>query len=265
MTVMVVMLTVIVNGMTMASLMRVLGLTATPDSRRFAVSKAMGMVQDKTDKFLAELQRNGDHASADWPAVRAVLLTRGEVAKEVGEADQEYEGRDAWLHVLQMKRALYLELYEKGSLNSSAYNALEKVMADMLVRGHALSPHRQWAALLLSYRSPRAPLHIRPGKGRGLGGGSQPFDAQLELGTDDLEGVQQALQARRGGLHAWSGAPAPPRRGQARGRPMRSAHAPDRALRPPHHAARSSRPSRTSRTPSRGCVRRAPPHGGTGS
>jgi len=138
MTCMMILLTVVVNGMTMAPLMRVLGLTATPEDRRFAVRKAMVTITNKTNKLVDELKKDGIHDAADWGSIDSILLQNSDTVEKLTRQKDENVGHDAWLHMLQMERASYLAQYEDGIMLSAAYNAVEEMMANLMATASAI-------------------------------------------------------------------------------------------------------------------------------
>jgi len=158
MTCMVVLLTVSVNGILMAPLLSALGLTKTPEVRRFAVRKALAMLSKRMVDFIAALQADKDLAHADWDEVSSILpldkwrvshqttATTEEEAVKVANgcggcrckktgpavAGKEHDmERNAWLHTIQMERSSYLAQYEKGTLASEAFGALEASIAPL--------------------------------------------------------------------------------------------------------------------------------------
>jgi NhaP-type Na+/H+ or K+/H+ antiporter len=135
MTCIVVLTTVVINGMTMATLMRFLGLTATPECRQFAIGKAMITVAKKTKSLIEELKQDSIHSAVDWDTVGTVLLQDGSDAVQTTGNSVE---RAAWLHVLQMERASYLEQFESGIMRSASYNAVEEMMANFMASASSI-------------------------------------------------------------------------------------------------------------------------------
>ena len=83
-------LTVVVNGSTMARLMRALGLDQPTEDRRYMMSEAAKKLHIETDKFLEKLKKEESHLdSADYPTVqdRFLYLTNDLEADLLLEAD----------------------------------------------------------------------------------------------------------------------------------------------------------------------------------
>ena len=130
----VVLMTVVINGITMAPLMKALGMTGVPDARQFTVNQALSNLTSETEKMMNKLKSDDDHQSADWSQVANVCQQHSAAA-----IPKERVGQAAWLHVLQMERASYLQQYENGTLSGKAYIELEEHMADFVTKVDKLS------------------------------------------------------------------------------------------------------------------------------
>ena len=128
-TLMVVMTTVVINGITMAPLMRLLKLTDVPQSRQLMLQRARVKIAKKTAEAIAQVKElHGDELlGVDWEKVTGCTLTHAE------NATDEITDRDkaTWLLVLNMERAYYLHAFEKGELQSEAFHVLEDTAADI--------------------------------------------------------------------------------------------------------------------------------------
>ena len=97
----VVLFTVVINGCTMAPLMRRLKMTEIPDDRKFSLGKAAKHLAKETGQYVETLKTHALLKDIDWDAVAACHLDKR----------QEYDGkvedteRAAWMHVLGMERA----------------------------------------------------------------------------------------------------------------------------------------------------------------
>ena len=131
-TVVVVVSTVVINGLTMAPLMRMLQLTDVPEERQFMLQRAKKRLAGKTKRAIGEMQTqlgailpdiNWDNFHASHGAALTHCVNAKAVVRDVNKA--------TWLLVVNMERAYYLEEFEKGALGSHAFNVLERFMADM--------------------------------------------------------------------------------------------------------------------------------------
>lgn len=125
MTLWVVAFTVVINGLTMAPLMRFLKLTDIPDDRQFMLNEAYHHMHHKTKELIAELSKKPEFASVDWPLIEEQLLQ----PEPVPVQDEE---RAAWFAVLQMERANFLTQFEHGLLSAEGFHTLEHFIADLM-------------------------------------------------------------------------------------------------------------------------------------
>mmetsp|Transcript_53912 Transcript_53912/g.159752 ORF Transcript_53912/g.159752 Transcript_53912/m.159752 type:complete len:1155 (-) Transcript_53912:469-3933(-) len=125
MTVFVVFLTVVANGMTMAPLMRRLKMTDIPDDRKFMLNAATRKLAHETERFISMLAGQKVFADVSWPYVdRAKCSIKHSFTVEDPQ-------RAAWLQVLCIERASYLSQFEAGRLGSEAFMQLESFMATL--------------------------------------------------------------------------------------------------------------------------------------
>ena len=125
MNLMVVVFTVVINGSTMAPLMRFLKLTSIPEDRRFQLNTAYLQMKNDSDTYFNKLKKNEKaHAGVDWDYVHNRIVKHYELFHDI--TDHE---RAAWMAVLCIERASYLAQFEDGMLSDSGFEALENFMA----------------------------------------------------------------------------------------------------------------------------------------
>jgi len=125
MTVFVVFMTVVVNGMTMAPLMRLLQMGEIPDARKFMLKAAQKKLTKGTDSLMARLKKQKVFEHVSWAYVDAKKLVM------TGEYVVEDPQKAAWLQVLNIERAQYVHQFEHGRLGSEAFMKLEAFMATL--------------------------------------------------------------------------------------------------------------------------------------
>merc|ERR1711871_614120 len=108
--------------------MKWLKMTEIPDDRKFALGKVAQHLASETSKYTEQLKKKPIFSDVDWNSVSALQMDL------TAEFDGNVEDREraAWMHVLGMERASYLEQYEAGELEPSAFFVLETFMAKML-------------------------------------------------------------------------------------------------------------------------------------
>ena len=124
-TVFVVWTTVIIQGVTMAPLMKLLNLTKPPDERNFMILSASNDLNMSTAKYVEELQQRSELSEVDWESVNARVI-RMQTDFDIKDPDKA-----AWLLVLNLERAFYHAQFEDAVLTSDAFAILEGFMANL--------------------------------------------------------------------------------------------------------------------------------------
>jgi len=127
--------TVVINGMTMAPLMSMLKLTAIPMDRRFQLNAAYLHLRHVSEKELAQMITEAKenarghkfYSGADWSYVYNKMVKHHELFNDVDDVR-----RAAWTSVLVMERASYLAQFEAGRLASEPFLVLENFMATLV-------------------------------------------------------------------------------------------------------------------------------------
>ena len=131
----VVVMTVVINGITMAPLMRMLKMTDVPEERVFMLRRAKVKLDEKTAKTIKEVKEAfGDTLTeVNWDELQGSALTHCVQVGEGGKKSCEIKNneKDTWLLVMNMERAYYLRQFEDGRLGSKAFHLLEHAMADI--------------------------------------------------------------------------------------------------------------------------------------
>ena len=139
-TVVVVFTTVVINGVTMAPLMKLLQMTDVPEDRQYMLQVAQTELAKKTASFIASMREKheGELKGVNWDVVVGSRLSHIAAAQDhVRDLD-----RAVWLKVLNMERAHYLMRFEDGRLGSDAFFLLERCMSD-LIAAAAIEPTEQ--------------------------------------------------------------------------------------------------------------------------
>ena len=131
----VVLTTVVINGVTMAPLMRYLKLTEVPEDRQFMLQRARRRLAKKTQKAVEALKTKYGSSLQDvpWAELGGANLSHCLAATcSVQDVD-----RATWLLVLNMERVYYTASFEAGTLGSQAYHVLETAMAEICADANA--------------------------------------------------------------------------------------------------------------------------------
>jgi hypothetical protein len=138
-------LTVVVNGSTMARLMRALGLDQPTEDRRYMMSEAAKKLHIETDKFLEKLKKEESHLdSADYPTVqdRFLYLTNDLEADLLLEADDIAIAMAQ--QALNVERNSFQHQFERGELSEAGVTRLTLMWESLqvtLVTPHIPSRH----------------------------------------------------------------------------------------------------------------------------
>jgi len=128
MTVIVVFFTVLVNGVTMAPLMRFLKMTEVPAHRKFMLNIAYAQLDASTEKLIKS--READNAlwnvtGVNWELVRSELMSH----QPFPEAELGNQQKASWLTVVHIERSSFFNRFEKGLLGDVAGRELENTMS----------------------------------------------------------------------------------------------------------------------------------------
>jgi len=136
-TVLTVVLTVCINGITAAPIMRRLGMTDVPEERQFMLQGAKLRMEKDTKIEIANLKAMYGHICKEYDFEHtdyAKLTRMHEATCSVSDTDKA-----TWLQVLHMERSAYAELFEHGLLSSEAHSVLEKFMAEVTARSQYMA------------------------------------------------------------------------------------------------------------------------------
>ena len=135
---MVVILTVVVNGITIAPLMRKLDLIAPSEDRVFMLKQAWDALDKKTEKFKTNVQTSNikHFRHVKWETVKANQIHR-DPSLDKTTIDDENAYRCAWLQVIHMEAMAYHSQFESGVISSEAYGILDTYV--LLLRAKARS------------------------------------------------------------------------------------------------------------------------------
>ena len=136
--------TVIINGMTMAPLMRFLKLTEVPEDRQFMLQRARGKLAFQTFMWRAKMQEKlGSFLSdVNWAEVRGSSFAHAAAATcTVGDIEKA-----SWMLVLSLERAYYTASFEAGSLSDMPFRTIERTMADICAEA-SVSPTAMLSAV----------------------------------------------------------------------------------------------------------------------
>ena len=114
MTCIVVLMTVVVNGSSVASIIHRLGLDKLPDDRLLMLDEAARKLDDETAVFLAALRNVQFMESTNWRLVRSSMFHK-QVDASISDLSRAAQQR-----ALNLERNVYLEAREAGELSEAA-------------------------------------------------------------------------------------------------------------------------------------------------
>ena len=117
--------TVVINGLTMAPLMKLLKMTGIPEDRRFQLNTAYLQMKKDSDAYLGKLKGMAwAHTGADWAYVKTRMVKHPKLFHDIKDHE-----RAAWMAVLCIERASYLAQFEDGVLSDDGFEELENFMS----------------------------------------------------------------------------------------------------------------------------------------
>jgi len=127
MTVICVFFTVVINGVTMAPLMKLLKMTDLTPARKMMVNGSFAKIRAATNSKKNSLRKEETfYKHIDWNYVDRDGLN---IDVFYSTIEKEEVPKAAWLSVLQIERASYIEAFHHGTLSPDGFAALEAFMA----------------------------------------------------------------------------------------------------------------------------------------
>ncbi len=145
----IVVMTILINGMTMPMMFRWLGLDSLPASKQATIDKARVSIREDLEKVVPELKSNQFLQMADWAHIRAnTELSALPPESALAEAeDKDYETAYR-RRLLEAERKSYWVQYQQGLLSGSAVNKLVEAVEHALDGDPQIGPredlHQLW-------------------------------------------------------------------------------------------------------------------------
>ncbi|GIW70782.1 MAG: sodium/hydrogen exchanger [Planctomycetota bacterium] len=213
-----VLLTILVNGSSMAALLRRLGFDRPPAGERLAVLAAHEAVLQHVGQQIQRVSGARDLRAVDWRSVEQELAERQrELARELAHTRQELDRappaerrRGYWRQVLNMERQAYWSAFAEGTLSAWAARILDHeidLQLDRLERGDDSPPARR-SPELTGLRAGLARRLERPGRRLGrlgfavlelrydLARGESLAAEQVLAGLEELEDIDPEVRAQ---------------------------------------------------------------------
>ena len=132
----IVVLTILINGMTMEKVLSLLGLDKLPPAKEATVNKAKAEVQLEVLDFIPKLKRSEFLHNVKWDDITTKykdenleIIKNGVDEKNITDEDLEIEFKR---RLLESERKFYWLLYKKGALSATAQEKLTKAVEEAL-------------------------------------------------------------------------------------------------------------------------------------
>ena len=139
----IVVMTILINGLTMESLLGKLGLDKLPPGKEATVKKAEMNVYDELLRMLPELKSNDLLQNAQWETINEMselnkfILENNNNNKEISEEELNIEFRR---RLLENERKFYWSEFKKGSLGATATVILSEAVEEALDEYPTITP-----------------------------------------------------------------------------------------------------------------------------
>lgn len=139
----IVVLTILINGMTMGKLLAYLGLDKLPPAKEATVQKAKAIVYSDMKEFLPTLKNNEFLQNVNWQAIKVIndLQTQRENETQIQEEVKEEDLSIAFRRrLLESERKFYWESYKGGHLGAAASKSLNMIVEEALDEYPTITP-----------------------------------------------------------------------------------------------------------------------------
>lgn len=126
-TLLVVLFTITINGMTMSPLMKLLKLTLVSEERKFCLNIAYEKLRARTEEEILRVRSLRGFDQVHWVLVESSVLRK----KSYDHTEITDHLRAAWKMVIHIERSFYLAKFERGVLLPEAYEVLDALMNEM--------------------------------------------------------------------------------------------------------------------------------------
>jgi len=139
----IVVLTILINGLTMEKLLAYLGLDKLPPAKEATVQKAKSMVYLDVQKYLPDLKNNEFLQNVNWEEIKEVNIVE---TNHINSETEEEFIKDEDLSIafrrrlLESERKFYWETYKGGTLGAEAAKRLATVVEEALDEYPTITP-----------------------------------------------------------------------------------------------------------------------------
>ena len=139
----IVVLTILINGLTMEKLLAYLGLDKLPPAKEATVQKAKSMVYLDVQKYLPDLKNNEFLQNVNWEEIKEVNIVE---TNHINSETEEEFIKDEDLSIafrrrlLESERKFYWETYKGGTLGAEAAKSLATVVEEALDEYPTITP-----------------------------------------------------------------------------------------------------------------------------
>jgi len=139
----IVVLTILINGMTMEKLLAYLGLDKLPPAKEATVQKAKAIVYSDMKEFLPTLKNNEFLQNVNWQAIKVINDLEAQKENEI-QINEEVKEEDLSIafrrRLLESERKFYWESYKEGHLGAAASKSLNMIVEEALDEYPTITP-----------------------------------------------------------------------------------------------------------------------------
>jgi len=139
----IVVLTILINGLTMEKLLAKLGLDKLPPAKEATVQKAKSIVYSDVQKYLPTLKEDEFLQNVDWSDIKEINKLE-KMHDSFAQDEEHIENEDLTIafkrRLLESERKYYWETYKAGTLGADAAKSLASVVEEALDEYPTITP-----------------------------------------------------------------------------------------------------------------------------
>ncbi|NQY95458.1 MAG: cation:proton antiporter [Campylobacteraceae bacterium] len=140
----IVVLTILINGLTMEKLLAKLGLDKLPPAKEATVQKAKSIVYNDVQKYLPDLKNDEFLQNVEWESISEINKLEVVHDKAIHEEKEDITKEDLSIafrrRLLETERKYYWETYKGGTLSADAAKSLASVVEEALDEYPTITP-----------------------------------------------------------------------------------------------------------------------------
>ncbi len=140
----IVVLTILINGLTMEKLLAYLGLDRLPPAKEATVQKAKAIVYEDVQKYLPKLKDDEFLQNVNWQEIKEINKLESIHSDNVEKIEEEIKDEDLSIafrrRLLETERKFYWERYKTGTIGAESAKNLAMVVEEALDEYPTISP-----------------------------------------------------------------------------------------------------------------------------